>query len=93
MLAIALMIMIGATIAQHLGLGEAVARVAHKIARCPKCISFWSVLVILVILNVHPIVALGLSLLCSYLSNWMGLLLMLLANIYNELWEKVNKER
>ena len=81
-----------ATLAQHLGLGDAVAGIVAKILRCPKCLSFWSVLLLMIILKAHPIVAVGLSLICSYMSNWFGLVLALLAKTYNSLWEKVNKQ-
>ena len=33
--------MIAATLAQHLGLAEAIARVVDKVASCPQCFSFW----------------------------------------------------
>lgn len=93
MLVVALIAMVGATLAQHLGLSEAIAGVVSKISRCPKCLSFWAVLVTLILLRAHSFVAIGVSLACAYLSNWVGLILMLLANIYNDIWEKVNRRK
>lgn len=93
MLVVALIAMVGATLAQHLGLSEAIVGVVSKVSRCPKCLSFWAVLAVLLLLNAHPIVAIGLALVCAYLSNWLGLILMLLANKYNDLWERVNKRK
>lgn len=93
MFAIALITMFCATLAQHLGLGEAVMRVAIKVSRCPKCLSFWMVLFVLLLHNTKPLIAMGLSLICSYLSNWVGLILMKLAKIYEKIWQKVNKKR
>ena len=38
---IAIATMIAATLAQHLGLAEAIARVVDKVASCPQCFTFW----------------------------------------------------
>lgn len=89
----ALIVTISAILAQHLGLASAIVGVVTKISRCPKCLSFWAVLITLIILRVHIIVAIGLSLVCAYLSNWLGLILMLLANIYNDLWIRINQRK
>lgn len=88
---IALMAMIIATLAQHLGLSSAIAKVVTKIANCPRCLSFWLTLIVLVLVRCNPIVAIALSLLCAYLSNWFGLILMWLNHKYNALWERLNK--
>lgn len=88
---IALVAMIVAVLAHHLGLSEAIAKVVSKIARCPKCLTFWLVLLVLMITCENTIVAISLSLLCAYLSNWVGLLLMWLNKTYNKVWERLNK--
>lgn len=93
MLLVALIVTISAILAQHLGLSSAIVGVVTKVSRCPKCLSFWSVFVTLVILRAHIIVAIGLSLACAYLSNWLGLLLMFLANIYDDLWGRINQRK
>ena len=40
--------MTAATLIQHLGLAESVAQVLSKVASCPQCLTFWSVLAVLV---------------------------------------------
>lgn len=88
---IALIVTVVASLAQHLGLSEAIAKVFAKVTRCPKCLTFWAVMLTLLLVSAHPIVAITLSMLCSYLSNWLGLLLMWLAKIYNMLWQRINE--
>ena len=93
MVLIALIAMIVAVLAHHLGLSEEVARVVSKIARCPKCLTFWSVLLVLAVSGENTIVAIALSFFCAYLSNWVGLLLMWLNKTYNKVWETINKAK
>jgi hypothetical protein len=88
---VALIAMVVAVFAHHLGLSEAIAKVVSKVARCPKCLTFWLVLLVLMITCENTIVAISLSLLCAYLSNWVGLLLMWLNKVYNKVWERLNK--
>lgn len=89
-LVIALMAMIAATLANHLGLTEAIGGIIRKIAGCPKCCSFWASLLILWLLDCNLLVAVGLSLFVSYLSFWFGLILIVLQKVYNRLWKKIN---
>lgn len=91
MMLIALIAMMLATLAQHLGLPEAIARVVLKVAKCPKCLSFWIALFVLAILGCNIIVAIGLSLIVAYLSFWFGLLLGYLNRKYDELWQRIQK--
>lgn len=91
MVLIALIAMIVAVLAHHLGLSEAVASVVSKIARCPKCLTFWLVLLVLAVSGENTIVAITLSLFCAYVSNWIGLLLMWLNKAYSKVWETINK--
>ena len=88
----ALMAMMAAVLAQHLGLSEAVAKVVSKILKCPRCLSFWTVLSSLVILGHDPFIAVGLSILMAYLSIWSGLLLIRLNDLYEKLWQRLRKE-
>ena len=44
---VALIAMVVAVLAHHLGLSEAIAKVVSKVARCPKCLTFWLVLLVL----------------------------------------------
>lgn len=87
---IALATMVAATTAHHLGFTEAMLGIASKIAQCPKCLSFWCTLGVLLIIGTHPLASIGLSFLSAYLSYWWGLALMELNNRYDKLWQKIN---
>lgn len=91
MLWIALIAMMLATLAHHLGLPEAIARVGLKVAKCPKCLSFWVALFVLVVSGCNVFLAIGLSLIVAYLSFWFGLLLGWLNRKFDELWLKLQK--
>ena len=87
MLVIALIVMMVAVLAQHLGLSEAIAKVVSKILKCPRCLSFWTVLFALLALGCDAFIAMGLSILMAYLSIWIGLPLGMLNNLYKRLWQ------
>ena len=89
-LVIALTAMIMTTLANHLGLTEAVGDIVRKISKCPKCSSFWVSLSVLWLYGCDLFVAVGLSLFVSYLSFWFGLILIVLQKVYNILWKKIN---
>ena len=91
MMLIALIAMVLSTLAQHLGLPEAIARVGLKVARCPKCLSFWIALIVLVLFGCNVFVAVWLSLVAAYLSFWFGLLLGVLNRKYDDLWQRLQK--
>lgn len=88
--AIAIVLMVVATTAVHLGLPQEIAKVIMKICGCHKCSSFWLTLVILSLYS--PLwLALLLSFTAAYLSNWFALLLILLNKLYDRLWGKLRK--
>ena len=89
MMLIALIAMMLATLAHHLGLPEAIARVGLKVAKCPKCLSFWIALLVLVFVGCNVFIAIGLSLIVAYLSFWFGLLLGWLNRKYDKLWQRL----
>lgn len=91
MMLIALIVMMFATLAHHLGLPEAIARVGLKVAKCPKCLSFWIALLVLVFVGCNAFFAIGLSLIVAYLSFWFGLLLGWLNRKYDELWQRLQR--
>lgn len=91
MMLIALIVMMLATLAHHLRLPEAIARVGLKVAKCPKCLSFWIALLVLVLVGCNAFFAIGLSLIVAYLSFWFGLLLGWLNRKYDELWQKLQR--
>lgn len=84
---IAFAVLVSATLIQHLGLAEAIAKVTDKVLSCNQCLSFWSVLVVLVYMQCHPIMAALLAILSAYLSNWLILLLMFLQRLFSKLYE------
>ena len=89
---IAIATMIAATLAQHLGLAEAIARVVDKVASCPQCLTFWSVLAVLVCMRCPPVGAALLSILAAYCSNWLLLLLLVLQRLFTRLYDYERKE-
>lgn len=92
-LLLAIAVMIGATMSQHLGLAEAIEKVIRKIASCPMCCSFWSCIIILLVYGCNPVIAVLLSLTAAYLSNWFVLALIVLQQLYDRLWQRLNKPR
>jgi O-antigen/teichoic acid export membrane protein len=88
---IALTVMIMAGLAHHLGLPQAIASVVAKVARCPKCLTFWATFIVLLIVGSGLLFAVMLSVLTAYLSHYWGLVMMLLNDLYNKLWERVNR--
>ena len=91
MLVIALIALVSGLLAQHLGLSEAVANRITKVAKCHRCLVFWITLIVLALCHYNLIIAIGLSLLNSYISNWFGLGLIWLNKQYNRVWERLNK--
>lgn len=91
MLWIALIVMMAACLMQHLGLSQAIAAVVSKIAKCPKCLTFWTTALVLLMSGCDALIALVLSLLMSYLSHFFSLVLMVLNKIYDWLWQRGNK--
>lgn len=91
MIWIALLTMMAVCLAQHLGLPQAIASVVLKICKCPKCMTFWSTLLVLLMTGCDILIASALSVLMSYLSHFFGLVLMVLNNLYDRLWERGNR--
>lgn len=89
---IALVSMMSATLAQHLGLTEAIAGIIRKVAGCPKCCTFWTCTAILVLCGYNIIVAIPLSLVMAYFSHWFGLVLYKLNIIYNMVWQRLQRK-
>lgn len=85
---IAIVLMVAATMAVHMGLPQEIAKVITKILGCHKCLSFWLVLVVTA--TIGPLwLALLLSLLSAYLSDWFALVLVTFNKINERLWEKL----
>lgn len=92
MVGLAIATMILAMLAHHLGLSEAVADVTNKILGCGKCLSFWSVLTVLVLSGYGILIAMALAVVMAYLSHWFGLILIGLNKFYDRLWKRTRRK-
>lgn len=92
MVGIAILTMAVASVAAHLGLPQAISKVVSQVFRCHKCLSFWSTFIVLMYFGESIFVAILLSVVSAYVSNWFAVLLIVLNNLYYKLWGKVNKE-
>lgn len=90
---IALSVMIAATLIVNLGLGEAIAKVSGKILQCPLCLSFWGTMAALFYSGADIIMTVVLSILMAYLSNFFGIILMILNQWYDKLWQRNNRRK
>lgn len=90
---IAIAVMMVATTAVHLALPQAISKVVSKVAKCHKCMTFWTTLVVLLLIGCNIFLTAGLSLVMAYVSNWFGLLLLWLNDKYNELWQKLSENK
>lgn len=85
-----LLLMLSATLANHLGLVEAVEGIIrHKIPilNCSKCASFWSVLIYSLCIGQPLIASVAVSFLCAYTAVWLELLCGVIDVIYNDVYE------
>lgn len=92
MIRIALVTMMAAVLCQHLGLSEAVAGVAKKVAGCGKCFSFWVTLIVLLACRFDILPSVALAVLMSYLSHWFGLVLVTFNRLYDGLWQRLSNK-
>ena len=88
-------LMLAAVLVNHLGLIDAIERVARRelpIINCSKCLSFWSVLVWLcfnmVAAHRHLPVILVTSTIAAFLAPWFELLFGLIGKLYEKIYEK-----
>lgn len=88
---IAICAAVSAVLMQHLGLCEAIAEIIGKIAKCHICCCFWLTLAALLYSGCGIIAAVSLSIIMAYMSNFFGIVLVLMQKVYNQLWEKVNQ--
>lgn len=59
-----------------------------EIAGCAMCSTMWGTLVVLLLLGCGFLEAVALSFFVAFLSNWFGLLLHVMADVYERLWQK-----
>lgn len=85
----AFIVMVAATMIQHMGLAQAVARIVTKILSCHVCLTFWSCLGLSLMNGNEPVATVALSIIMAYLSSWFVMLLVLINDKSEELWEKL----
>lgn len=86
------LLMLSVTLANHLGLVEAIEGVVrHKIPvlNCSKCASFWVVLCYTLVTGCGPIASVAMSFVCAFLAVWLELLLGGLDVIYEIIYESL----
>lgn len=84
------MIMFSCVAANHLGLIAAIENVLHRrlpIINCPKCFTFWSVSLYGIWSEGNAITILATSFLFAYLSTWLQLLMAIIDNQYNTIYD------
>ena len=91
---IALATTVVATLCVHLGLTEAITKVAGKVATCSACTSFWTTLFVLTILYQASLLwSLLLSILAAYASHWLMLIFIYFQKLYDNLWQRLNRQK
>lgn len=88
---VAMLLMVVATVSVHLGLPQAIVGVVRKICECHKCLSFWLTLLGLLLMGTPILYAALLSLFAAFLSNWFAMLLVILNNLSERLWERIKR--
>ena len=89
------MLIISATMANHLGLVDAVERVArHRlpVINCSKCLAFWSVLLCAILSGARAIPAVAVAFASAYTAVWLELLLGSIDTLYNKIYESLYPE-
>ena len=89
---IAALATVSAVLVVNLGLGDAVAKVSGKILQCPMCLSFWGSLAALLLYGTDIIVAVPLSVAAAYVSNYVGIILMMCNRLYDWLYGKTKSK-
>ena len=81
----------------HMGLVDAVLKFYGMedkdipIIRCPKCLTFWSVLLFLVLTRHSVIHSLAMSFLASYVGIWLDLLLGIMDEWYEDIYKRISE--
>lgn len=91
---IAIATMVAATLCVHLGLTEAIMKVAGKVATCSMCATFWATLLTLTMLYQASVLwSLLLSILAAYASHWLMLIFIYLQQKYDNLWQRLTNRQ
>lgn len=92
MILLACIVTVSAVLFIHLGLSETIQRIIHlkvQPLNCSKCLSFWSVLLVLLYHRYNLLYSVGVSFISAYAALWMELSLGLLSNLYDKLYGKI----
>jgi hypothetical protein len=90
-------IMTSCVMAIHMGLVDAVLKfygIEDKdipIIRCPKCLTFWAVLLFMVLTRHNVILSLATSFLASYVGIWLDLLLGKMDVWYEDIYKRISE--
>lgn len=90
-----LLLVLSCTLANHLGLVDAIERETWSripIVNCPKCFSFWSVLLYSLFVGRAVIASVAVSFLCAYAALWIELLCGYIDTKYNRCYENLYTE-
>ncbi len=90
-----LLLVLSCTLANHLGLVEAVERFIWckiPILNCSKCASYWVVLIYSLCSGRGLIASVAVSFLCAYAALWLELLCGYIDTIYNRCYEDIYTE-
>ena len=71
---------------------ERILSCRFKVLSCPKCLTFWSVLIFGVFTGHGMVEAIAVSFLFSYAALWLSLLCDELTLLYNEIYETITKQ-
>lgn len=85
-----LLLVLSCTLANHLGLVEAIEGVIGQklpILNCSKCASYWSVLLYSLFAGRALIASVAVSFLCAYSATWLELLCGYIDTLYNKCYE------
>ena len=89
----ALLLTVSVVLFVQMGLSEAiqsVLRFKSRVLSCPRCTSFWTVLVWSLLHRNGLLPSVAASFLCSYLSLWLALAYDAVAVIYNKAYGKIS---
>ena len=87
-----LMILTSCCLFIHLGLGNTINKVIGYnfiLFQCPKCLVFWSVLSYLLLSNQLVVLSVFIAFICAYLALWIDLLLTIIADKYEDIYESL----
>lgn len=86
------LIVVSATLANHLGLIEAIEGVIrHRlpVLNCSKCLSFWMCLVCSICAGEPVLLSVAVSFLAAYAALWLELLCGYIDTLYNKIYEGI----